>query len=89
LTLQLVYGWIVKGIRKAQKLTACQKCLNLVAAMNLASYQIEYRKVDWVNAESLTPFLQQLVDANPDKSTLHVIWDNAGYHKSEKVRQFV
>ena len=65
IALQLVYGWIVKGIRKAQKLTACQKRLNLVAAMNLASYQIEYRKVDWVNAESLTPFLQQLVDANP------------------------
>ena len=30
-----------------------------------------------------------MIDANPNKSTLHLIWDNAGYHKSQVIREFV
>ena len=45
--------------------------------------------MNWVNSETLIEFLQQLIEAHPTQSTLHLIWDNAGYHRSEKVRQFV
>lgn len=86
---RLAYGWIPKGVRKSTSMTACQKRVNLIGAINLNGYQIEYRKVDWVNAETLRDFLQQLIDANPDKSTIHLIWDNASYHKSKDIHDFV
>lgn len=86
---RLAYGWIEKGQRKAEKRTACQKRVNLIGAINLDNHDVEYTKVDWVNAESIQAFLQQLMDANTNKSTLHLIWDNAGYHKSKEIQDFV
>ena len=85
---RLAYGWIEKGIRKAEKMTACQKRVNLIGAINLAGHDIEYQKVDWVNTESIKAFLQQLSDANPNTKHIHIIWDNAGYHRSHEVVSF-
>ncbi len=43
---QLTYGWIAKGVRKAVKMTACQKRVNLIGGINLTGHQVEYRQVD-------------------------------------------
>jgi transposase len=86
---QLAYGWIKKGQRKAVKMTNCQKRLNLIGGINLTGHQIEYRQVDWVNTESIQDFLTQLIESNPLAKKIHIIWDNAGYHKSEAIRKFV
>lgn len=86
---QLAYGWIVKGVRKAMKMTACQKRIHLIGAIELQNHHIEYRHVDWVNFDSISAFLNQLGQAHPKTKNIHVIWDNAGYHKSEKMKQFV
>jgi len=56
---RLAYGWIPAGIRRAKPMTACQKRVNLIGALNLDNHEIEYRQVDWVNAESVKIFLQQ------------------------------
>lgn len=85
---RLAYGWIEKGIRKAEKMTACQKRVNLIGGINLAQYDIEYKHVNWVNAESINGFLQNLLNANPTARTIHIIWDNAGYHRSKAVMAF-
>lgn len=86
---RLSCGWIKKGIRKAEKMTACQKRVNLIGAINLESHHVEYAKVDWVNTESIKLFLEQVVDANPHAKQIHLIWDNAGYHKNKEVQEFV
>lgn len=86
---RLACGWIEKGVRKAEKMTACQKRVNLIGAINLNGHHIECQKVDWVNAESIKAFLQQLIEANPTKRKIHLIWDNAGYHKSKEIQNFV
>lgn len=86
---KLAYGWIEKGIRKAEKMTACQKRVNVIGAINLDGHQIEYRKVDWVNAESIKAFLEQLIASTPLVSKINLIWDNAGYHKSKEILDFV
>lgn len=86
---KLAYGWIERGIRKATKMTACQKRVNLIGAINLDGHDIEYRHVDWVNTGSIKAFLQQLLDSNTNAKTIHIIWDNAGYHKSEEIELFV
>lgn len=86
---KLAYGWIKKGVRKAEKMTACQKRVNLIGAINLDGHQVEYRQVDWVNAESIQGFLNQLIAANPQAEKIHLILDNAGYHKSEEILNFI
>ena len=86
---RLAYGWIAKGIRKSEKMTACQKRVNLMGAINLSGHQIETREVDWVNCGTLKLFFTQLIDANPSLKRIHVIVDNAGYHKSQELRDFL
>jgi len=86
---QLAYGWIEKGVRKAEKMTACQKRVNVIGALNLEGHLIEYRQVEWVNEESIKAFLTQLIEANPTATTLHIIWDNAGYHRSKALLSFI
>jgi transposase len=86
---QLAYGWIAKGERKAVKMTACQKRVHLIGGINLQGHHIEYRHVDWVNFESISAFLTQLQAANPNANNIHIIWDNAGYHKSANMKAFI
>jgi transposase len=85
---RLAYGWIEKGTRKCEKMTACQKRVNVIGAINLTDYHIEYMKVDWVNKESLREFFTQLIDANPEARKIHLMLDNAGYHKSKELTAF-
>lgn len=86
---KLSYGWIKKGERKSEKMTACQKRINIIGAINLNTHHVEYCKVNWVNTESLKTFVVQLCAAYPNASAIHLILDNAGYHKSEEFLKFV
>jgi len=86
---KLAYAWIEKGVRKAEKMTACQKRVNLIGAINLDGHHVESRHVDWVNAESIKAFLNQLISANSSAKVIHLIWDNAGYHRSKEIVSFV
>lgn len=86
---KLSYGWIEKGARKPEKMTSCQKRVNLIGALNLDNHDVQYRQVKWVNGESIEGFLQQLIDTNPNAKNIHIIWDNAGYHKSEQILSFM
>jgi hypothetical protein len=86
---KLAYGWIAKGVRKPERMTACQKRVNLIAGINLATHHVEYAEVRWINGESIEAFLKQLIASKPAAKKIHVIWDNAGYHKSQAIRNFV
>jgi len=86
---KLSYGWIEQGVRKPEKMTACQKRVNLIGAINLDNHDVVHRQVKWVNGDSIEAFLQQLIDANPHAENIHIIWDNAGYHKSEQILSFI
>lgn len=86
---KLAYGWIKKGVRKAEKMTACQKRVNLIGAININSHAIVTKQVDWVNCESLKGFAQKLIESNPETKTIHLILDNAGYHKSKEFTEWI
>lgn len=70
-------------------MTARQKRLNFIGAINLKGHQIEYNQVEWINAESIQVFLERLIAVNPGSRKIHLIWDNAGYHKSKAIKDFV
>jgi transposase len=86
---QAAFGWIKKGVRKEILKTSCQKRVNLIGAINLATHQVEHKEVDWVNFDSLKAFVVQLCAANPFAKKIHLILDNAGYHKSKEFTDFI
>lgn len=85
---QLVYGWILKGIRKEIATTGYQKRLNFIGGICLNGYRFTYRQVDTVNAITVCDFLWKLRQTNPGKFKIHVIWDNARYHRNDEVKKF-
>jgi transposase len=86
---RLAYGWIKKGVRKSEKMTACQKRVNIIGAIEINTHQVTYKKVDWVDKENLKQFAQQLCNAYPNTSTIHWILDNAPYHKNPEFLAFI
>lgn len=85
---QLAYGWILKGERKEIATTSGQKRLNFIGGICLNGYRFTYKQVDTVDAYNICQFLWKLRQANPGKFKVHVIWDNAPYHRSDEVKKW-
>lgn len=82
---RLSYGWIFKGVRRIIKTTARQRRLNLIGGLCLAGHKLVYQSVDSVNSDSISSFLKQLRKKHPGQHRIHLIWDNASYHRSKQV----
>jgi len=85
---QLTYGWIPKGERKEVATTGRQKRLNFIGGICLNGHRFTYTQADTIDAYSICDFLWKLRKDNPGKYYMHVIWDNAGPHKDDKVYSF-
>jgi transposase len=84
----LSYGWILKGERKSIPTTAKQRRLNIIGDICLSGHKIVHHECDKVDIVSINFFLKVLRQKNPGKHKIHIILDNAGYHKSYKVRDY-
>ena len=85
---ELAYGWILRGERKEIATTAYQKRLNFIGGICLNGHRFTYHQVDRVNASTICDFLWKLRQANPGRFKIHLIWDNAQYHKNTQVSRF-
>ena len=85
---RLAYGWILKGARKDIATTARQKRLNFIGGICLEGHKIIQHEVEKVNAESIKCFLKLLRKRHYENERIHLIWDNAAYHKSKEVKAF-
>ena len=85
---RLAYGWILKGERKEIEMTARQYRVNYMGGICLKTQRIVYETAEKINEESIQSFLYRLRKAHPGRYKVHVIWDNAGYHKSKLVQAF-
>ena len=84
----LTYGWILTGERKEIATTGRQYRLNFMGGICLNGHRIIYQQADKIDADSIALFLSQLRKLNPGKYKIHVIWDNAGYHRDQGVKDF-
>lgn len=84
----LAYGWILKGTRKEMPTTARQKRLNFMGGICLEGHQFFYQQADTIDADSIALFLVELRRRHPEKCIIHLIWDNAGYHRDEGIQMF-
>lgn len=85
---QLSYGWILRGERYAVKTTGRQYRLNIMGSISLHDHHVEYLEADKITAEEIKQFLLQLSRAYPNAKKIHIIWDNAGYHRSRDIQAF-
>jgi transposase len=83
------YGWIKKGSNTAIKTTAGRQRVNIHGALCLENFDAPFVEVLKVNGDSSVALLEKIEARNRHKKTIHVIWDNAAYHKCEKVRQWL
>lgn len=68
--------------------TAIQKQLNFMGGIYLESHQFFYQQADIIDADSIELFLVELRRRHTEKCIIHLIWDNAGYHRDEDLQMF-
>jgi len=83
------FGWIKKGSNTAVKTTSGRQRVNIHGALCLENFDTPFVEVTKVNGDSSVALLAKIEAGNPTKSTIHVIWDNAAYHKCEQVRAWL
>ena len=83
---KISYGWIKTGECKPIETSASRTRINLVGAINLSKLSkpiiASYTTVD---GEAIVDFLHQTRKYSKIKGTIHLILDQAGYHRCESV----
>jgi transposase len=85
---KLSYGWIRTGETKEVHTTASRTRMNIVGAINLKKLSKPIvTEFDTVNAESIIDFFHQIKKGYPKSKKIHLILDQAGYHKNKDVKK--
>ena len=83
------FGWVKQGSHPAVKTTAGRGRVNIHGALNLETFDAPFVEPTTVDGVSAAQLLTKIEARNPDKRLIHVIWDNAAYHKGPDVRAFL
>jgi transposase len=83
------FGWVRKGSSPAVRTTAGRGRVNIHGALNLETFDMPFVEPTTVDGASAVQLLAKIEARNPDKRLIHVIWDNAAYHKGQEVRDFL
>ena len=83
------YGWIKRGKDSIIEVTSARKRINLMATLNLETMHFTYKDYETINGESAVDFLKKVEAAYPDAKTIHLIWDQAGYHTCKEVEEYL
>lgn len=84
----LTFGWILRGERKEIATTGRQYRLNFIGGICLNGHRFFYQQVDKIDADNIALFLAELRRRHPEKCVIHLIWDNAGYHRDQSIKEF-
>ena len=79
-------GWFRKGVDKPIAQTASRTRVNIMGAIELKEMQVLSACPEYVNADTTVEFFDQLKVAYPDAPKIHIILDQSGYHRSQKVK---
>ncbi len=83
------YGWVKAGSNPAVTITAGRGRVNIHGALNLETFDAPFVEPTTVGGVSAAQLLSKIEARNPDKRLIHVIWDNAAYHKGPDARDFL
>jgi len=80
---KLTYGWIKTGKTKHVGTTASRTRLNIIGAIQLGNIaQAITSQYETINAESITDFMSKIRTQYTTQKTIHLVLDQAGYHRS-------
>ena len=83
---KLAYGWIKKGKNRLIETTASRTRLNIVGALKLNDLGHPLiKRYKTINAESIMDYLACLRQKHPFEHKIHIILDQAGYHRDKSV----
>lgn len=81
-------GWIGRGIDKMIPTTGSRTRMNIMGAIELSTMNVFHSEQETINAQSVTVLFNQLKQAYPKATKLHVILDQAGYHRSKELADY-
>jgi transposase len=83
------YGWIRRGQKRELKTNSGRDRLNLHGAINAETYQVTIIESETVDSDSTINLLTAIECAYPLSKEIYVILDNAKYHYSKSVQEFI
>lgn len=83
------FGWIRKNQTKTLPSFSGWKRKHIIGAINLKNQHVVTTDNPKVNGDYIIEFLKKLEEKNGDKKKIYLICDNAGYHKSKKVKEYL
>ncbi len=83
------FGWVKKGTNPTLKTTSGRARVNIHGALNLETFDTPFVAPITVDGVSAVHLLAKIEARNQKKRIIHVIWDNAAYHKGPDVRAFL
>lgn len=83
------YGWIKRGEKREIKTSSGRDRLNLHGAMNAETLEVTLIESETVDDNSTIQLLEAIENRYKLATTIFVILDNAKYHYSWKVREFL
>ena len=88
---QATYGWMKKGSKLAIKTTAKQLRLHYMGVINVANDKITHitKSYEKINSNSIADFLGEIQQKLQHQDKIHIILDNASYHKNKEVKAFL
>jgi len=86
---QAAYGWIKRGETRELKTNSGRQRLNLHGAINAETHEVTVIESDTVDSYSTINLLTAVENKYPAASSIKVILDNAKYHYSEVVKDYL
>lgn len=83
------YGWIKRGQKRVLRTNSGRQRLNLHGAINAETLEVTIIESETVDADSTITLFETLNQKYPLSHRLHIILDNARYHYSRSVRDWV
>jgi transposase len=83
------YGWIKKGQKRELKTNSGRQRLNLHGAINIETFEVTIIESDSINRDSTIELLETLNQKYFLSKEIKVILDNARYHYSKEVREYL
>lgn len=83
------YGWIKRGEERKIPTSSGRDRLNLHGAMNAETFELTVIESETVNEDSTIQLFEMLENKYALAATIFVILDNAKYHYSGKVKEFL
>lgn len=83
------HGWFHKDDHPAVSANSGRKRINIHGALCLENFDMPFVEVETVDRDSTIAMFERLESRNREKRVIHVILDNAKYHKAVKVQEWL